>query len=138
VHTVGGPPAEPDLNGADAVRGATTSSPGSRSPGNAFAAWAATREGSSPPLWMAGPAERRGFGDASATRPPSTLRGVAGADPGEEFGTAPAPVRTRGASARIESFRCRGTVGVRSPPRSTKNAGGFVQESTPSVVVFIW
>jgi hypothetical protein len=50
VHTVGGPPAEPDLNGADAVRGAMTSSPGSRFPGNAPAAWAATREGSSPPL----------------------------------------------------------------------------------------
>ena len=36
MHTVGGPPAEPDLNGADAVRGATTSSPGSRFPGECF------------------------------------------------------------------------------------------------------
>jgi hypothetical protein len=50
VHTVGGPPAEPDRNGADAVRVATTSSPGSRFPANAPAAGAVTREGSS--LWF--------------------------------------------------------------------------------------
>jgi hypothetical protein len=47
VHTVGGLPAEPDLNGADAVVAATTSSPGSRFPGNAIAAEAVTRKGSS-------------------------------------------------------------------------------------------
>ena len=50
AHTVGGPPAEPDLNGADAVRAATTSSPGSRFPANAPAARVVTREGSSSSL----------------------------------------------------------------------------------------
>ncbi len=81
--------------------------------------------------------ERRSFGDASATNPSSTPRGIAVADPGEVFGTAPAPVRARGSDVRrFESSRCSETVGARSSRRSMKNAGGFVQESTLPSFVF--
>lgn len=53
------------------------------------------REGSSLPPCLAGPAERRGFWDASslAMTPASTWRRVGVADPVEVFGTAAAGPR---------------------------------------------
>jgi hypothetical protein len=65
--TVGGPPAEPNLNWAEAAMQAITTPTRSRFRVEAPARFAAPY--SSPPLCLADPAERRGFWDALARVP---------------------------------------------------------------------